>query len=297
MTKSDSTTTRQPVNILVVDDREANLAVMRALLDQPDYHLVTALSGKEALRHLLKGMAFALVIMDVQMPVMDGFETAALIKARKSTRDIPIIFVSALHIEEKDIFKGYAVGAYDYLTKPVNHQILQSKVAVFVRLFRLTRETIHLEKEKARAEELASALQSQKILSNWHAPPPSIPVDEPSSMAPLHERDAPFFTECRKAYERILVEYVENIQFKKAPPREKIQRLAGRIGQMAGGPKDIIDLHLQSVKAISEGAEPGQIKSYTLDGRLVALEIMGQLAEFYRRFFKPTQAMMKEKGK
>ena len=283
-------------NILVVDDREENLAVMKALLDRPDYHLVTALSGKEALRHLLNGLEFALVIMDVQMPVMDGFETAMLIKERKSTRDIPIIFVSALHIEEEDIFKGYAVGAYDYLTKPVNQQILQSKVAVFVRLFRLARETIHLEKERARAEELTSALQSQKVLSNWHEAP-SIPMSQPPSIASLHEREASFFTECQKDYEQILVEYVKNIQFKKAPPRDRIQRLAVRIGQKGGGPKDVIDLHLQSVKAKSEGAGPDQIKSYTLEGRLAALEIMGQLAEFYRRFFSPATSGKNEESK
>ena len=276
--------TPQPVNILVVDDREENLAVMEAVLDRPDYNLVTALSGKEALRHLLKGPEFALVIMDVQMPVMDGFETAKLIKARERTRDIPIIFVSALHIEEEDIFTGYALGAYDYLTKPINHQILQSKVAVFVRLFRLARETLQLETEKAQAKELATVLASQKTLSDWHDGK-STPVS--AAIMPLDQRDSLFFAQCRKEYEQILVEYVENIQFKKPLPREKIQQLAGRIGQKGGGPKDVIHLHLQSVKSKTRGAIAGQIKSYTLEGRLLALETMGQLAEFYRRFFKP----------
>ncbi len=121
-------------SILVVDDREANLLALEAILDSLHVNIVRASSGEEALKHLLKH-DFALILLDVQMPIMDGFETAEAIKSHPRTAEIPIIFVTAISREVEHIFKGYQRGAVDYILKPFDPYILKAKVAVFVELF------------------------------------------------------------------------------------------------------------------------------------------------------------------
>ena len=129
----------EKVNILLVDDRRENLLALEAILDSPEYNLIRAQSGADALKHLLRD-DFAVVLLDVQMPGLDGFETAALIRKRKKSRHIPIIFITAISKEDRYVFRGYALGAVDYIFKPFEPTILQSKVAVFVELFKKTRQ-------------------------------------------------------------------------------------------------------------------------------------------------------------
>ena len=124
-----------PVNILLVDDMSQNLLALHAVLDGEDCNLVTARSGEEALRCLLKD-DFAVILLDVYMPGIDGLETAALIRQRERSHHTPIIFVTAAGHDENLVARGYLQGAVDYIVKPIEPQILQSKVAVFVELFR-----------------------------------------------------------------------------------------------------------------------------------------------------------------
>lgn len=119
----------QKLNILLVDDRPENLLALEAVLSAPEYHLVRAQSGTEALKHLL-GTEFSLILLDVCMPGLNGFETAALIRERPRTRNVPIIFVTAVHKDEADVKKGYAAGAVDYIIKPFNPEALKAKVAI-----------------------------------------------------------------------------------------------------------------------------------------------------------------------
>ena len=123
------------VNILVVDDRPEGILAVQAVLNSPNYNLVTASSGNEALKQLLLH-DFAVILLDVQMPLMNGFETASVIKTREKSKDIPIIFMSAINQDEQYVYQGYGVGAVDYLLKPFDPYILRSKVAIFVDLFR-----------------------------------------------------------------------------------------------------------------------------------------------------------------
>jgi len=124
-----------PVSILLVDDRRENLVALEAVLEPLGHRLVSASSGIEALRELLRE-EFALILMDVQMPELDGFETAELIRRRERTRDVPIIFLTAISKERGHVFRGYDTGAVDYVFKPFDPAILRSKVRVFVDLFR-----------------------------------------------------------------------------------------------------------------------------------------------------------------
>ncbi len=126
-------------NLLLVDDRRENLLALRAILETLDCSFVEVTSGVDALKHLLS-TEFALILMDVQMPGLDGFETASLIKERERTRHIPIIFVTAISKEQSYIFKGYSAGAVDYISKPFDPDILRSKVAVFIELWQKTEQ-------------------------------------------------------------------------------------------------------------------------------------------------------------
>jgi PAS domain S-box-containing protein len=127
------------VNILIVDDEPANLKVLEAILDDPGYRLVRASSANDALLSLVSE-DFALLILDIRMPDMSGFELAHLIKQRRKSALVPIIFLTAFYTEDQDVVAGYGTGAVDYLHKPVNATVLRSKVAVFVELHRKSRE-------------------------------------------------------------------------------------------------------------------------------------------------------------
>jgi signal transduction histidine kinase len=122
------------VDILIVDDHDENLLALEAILTDPSYALVRANSGREALREVL-GRDFALILLDVAMPDLDGYETAALIRQRERSRDTPIIFLTANYRTDTHVFRGYSVGAVDYLFKPFTPEVLRSKVAVFAELF------------------------------------------------------------------------------------------------------------------------------------------------------------------
>src|ERR1700678_1533720 len=124
-----------PINILIVDDEPKNLTVLETVLANPKYRLVRAGSADEALLALVSE-DFALLILDIRMPGMTGLELAQMIKARKKTARIPIIFLTAYYNEDEHVLEGYGTGAVDYLHKPVNATVLRSKVEVFADLHR-----------------------------------------------------------------------------------------------------------------------------------------------------------------
>ncbi|HLK90366.1 MAG TPA: ATP-binding protein [Polyangia bacterium] len=140
--------------ILLVDDHAANLVALEAILAPLGHELVTAASGEEALRHLLR-RDFALILLDVQMAGLDGFQTANLIKQRPRSRHVPIIFITAVGRDAAHVFRGYSEGAVDYLVKPFDPDILRSKAQVFVDLY-LKGEQIKLQERQLREHERAA---------------------------------------------------------------------------------------------------------------------------------------------
>jgi signal transduction histidine kinase len=149
------------VKILLVDDRPANLLTLETILEDLGQDIVKATSGKEALRYLLKE-DFAVILLDVKMPEMDGFETATLIRERDRSRHTPIVFLTA-HKDEEHLFRGYYAGAVDFLYKPINPEVLRSKVSVFVDLS-LKTELLRRQTEilQARNEELERVVEQRR---------------------------------------------------------------------------------------------------------------------------------------
>jgi len=163
--------------ILLVDDREDNLLAMETILESENYSFVKASSGRQVLKILLTQMDFALILMDVNMPNLNGFETASLIYERERLRHIPIVFITANNYGEDNIFEGYRSGAVDYIYKPINPDLLRAKVAVFIELYRKNAQllaheqrliginkNLELEIQERRAsEEKVSALNLQLL--------------------------------------------------------------------------------------------------------------------------------------
>ena len=146
-----------PVNILIVDDEPRNLTVLEAILDEPAYRLVRAVSAQEALHALLHD-EFALLILDIRMPEVSGFDLAQMIRERKKTANVPIIFLTAHYGDQEHVIKGYGAGAVDFLSKPVNPTVLRSKVSIFAELYR----------KRHNLEQVNSALQAE-VRSRRHA--------------------------------------------------------------------------------------------------------------------------------
>jgi len=151
--------TEERINILLVDDQPANLLALESILSEMGLNLVRAESGMRALKQLLD-YEFAVVLLDVQMPDLDGFETATLIRERERSRDTPIIFLTAMSRSETNVFRGYELGAVDYIFKPFHAEILRSKVNVFVQLFR------QRDKLQKQARELARVIKQNELILN-----------------------------------------------------------------------------------------------------------------------------------
>ena len=156
----------EAINILIVDDEPKNLMVLETILDDPRYRLVRAASADEALLALL-ATQFALIILDMRMPGTSGLELAQIIKARKKSALIPIIFLTAYYNEDQHVLEGYGTGAVDYLLKPINSAVLRSKVAVFAELYRKQRK-IELS-NRALQEEIVSRRRAEEQLREWNA--------------------------------------------------------------------------------------------------------------------------------
>jgi signal transduction histidine kinase len=137
---------KSEVKILVVDDREDNLLSIETILERDNYIIRKANSGRAALKMLLTEQDFTLILMDVQMPDMNGFETATLIYEREKLKNIPIIFITAHNQDEEFMFEGYKMGAVDFIYKPINPELLRFKVSVFAELYRKTHQLMQQEK-------------------------------------------------------------------------------------------------------------------------------------------------------
>lgn len=150
--------------ILLVDDREDNIISMEAVLAPYDFQFVRANSGKQALKVLLQEIDFALILMDVNMPNLNGFETASLIYERERLKHIPIIFITAHNFGEENVFKGYKAGAVDYVYKPINPDLLRAKVAVFADLYKKNRILLMQEQKLLAANKtLENEVKERKI--------------------------------------------------------------------------------------------------------------------------------------
>ncbi len=160
----DDTTPADRIRILIVDDREDNLLSIETILENENYEIVKALSGKAALKILLNQHDFTLILMDVQMPDMNGLETASLIYQREKLKHIPIIFITAHNYNDEHVFEGYKIGAIDYIYKPINPELLRFKVGVFAEMYQKNHQLLlHERRLKKMNAELEKEIEERKM--------------------------------------------------------------------------------------------------------------------------------------
>ncbi|MCP5052359.1 MAG: response regulator [bacterium] len=209
---------KELVNVLLVDDRPENLIALEALLDRNDINVIKAESGNAALGAMLE-RDFALVLLDVQMPDMDGFEVAELMRAKDKTKEIPIIFITAINKEDKYVFKGYDKGAVDYLFKPIDAHVLRSKVNVFLDLHRkklalenlisekndyildlhqLNQKIQEQQKELLEKEKLQSILEMAVTISHEFSQPLSVIIGYTDMLLNTMEKSDPMYPKLKK---------------------------------------------------------------------------------------------------
>lgn len=164
MEKTANPVRSSEAKILVVDDRADNLISIEAILEKDNYTIVKANSGRAALKVLLNDYDFSLILMDVQMPELNGYETATIIYERDKLRSIPIVFITANNYDEDFMFRGYRLGGVDYIFKPINPELLRAKVAVFVELYSKNQQLMLQEKKLLAANEfLQKEIEDRKV--------------------------------------------------------------------------------------------------------------------------------------
>jgi CheY-like chemotaxis protein len=280
-----------PVKVLSVDDRPQNLLaiedILQAVSQEANQEIISKSSGKEALKYLLTEDV-AVILLDVRMPILSGLETAALIRQRKSITNTPIIFITAESPTAEEITTAYALGAVDYIAKPIVPEILKSKVSVFIELYRKSQALIQLSEEKAiqmfveyyrKAKENTRLKEESELLAGWQ----DSPTNNTKEQQPLRKRDLGSFSKLQTSYESLLDGYIDSIIFGKNPPKKQLHTLAERIGDLGGGPRDVVDIHLSSLASKSKQLSKEREQSYALEGRLQALELMGFLVDYYRK--------------
>jgi signal transduction histidine kinase len=229
------------IKILLVDDREDNLLSMEIVLEKEGYSFTKARSGLEALKVLLKEDDFSLILLDVKMPGIDGYETAELIYQRDKLREVPIIFITAHHYEPENIFKGYKYGGVDYIYKPFNADILRSKVAVFAELYKknqllrqqeqkligINKELKNEIKKQKKSEQKISSL-NKELISHIEKLKSSNEQLESFAFVASHDLQEPL-RKIKVFSNRLLEKYTETIGEDSKNYLEKIERSAGRL--------------------------------------------------------------------
>lgn len=283
------------VNLLLVDDSEANLVALEALLGSQEYRLVRATSGEEALRQVLD-TDFAAIVMDVMMPTMDGFETARLIKQRERSAHVPIIFLTGMAKDKRFQDLGYETGAVDYLTKPVDEHALKAKLAVFADLFRLrdALQTETLAHQRLRAESAAEhaqmradldreqdvmvrrfeARQTTKISGAFHGQQ-QVRDSVPDAFADL----VADFSRCLDMAVDARVHATDH------DVSTELQSVASKMAFLGAGPRDVVDVHRAAIAAACKDRPPPKVRVTTDEGRYLLVELMGHLLGLYRTFY------------
>ena len=267
--KKDDIGDRTPVKILVVDDREDNLFSIETILEQENYNIVKANSGRAALKILLQQHDFTLILMDVQMPDMNGFETASLIYERDRLRHIPIIFITAHNQGEEKMYEGYKMGGVDFIYKPINPELLRYKVSVFVELYQKTHQLLAHETkllsanrrleneiEERRLSEEKIRLLNEQLIENNHQLKATIEELDRFAYVASHDLQEPL----RKILvfsDKIQTKYRDSIDDELYRNLEKIVRASGRMqslindllrfSRQTSGHEDFAQLHLNEL--------------------------------------------------
>lgn len=261
--------TEPPVKILIVDDEPRNLAVLETVLDDPGYQLVRATSGDEALLALM-AHEFAVLVLDVRMPGMTGFELAQMVKERRKTARIPIIFLTAYYNEDQHVLEGYTSGAVDYLHKPINPAVLRSKVAIFAEL---RRNNLALERANAAlVSENVERMRAEDRLSELNA---SLDRRVTERTEALHASEARL-RDANRRKDEFLATLAHELRNPLAPVRNAVQilRLKGAMSADSKWASDVIDRQVRAMsRLIDDLMDAARINQGKIELRLERVDL------------------------
>jgi len=279
-------------NILIVDDQQANLTAMQSMLEPLGQRLLLARSGVDALKLLLDNDV-AVILLDVNMPGLDGFETAQMIRDRERTRLVPIIFLTAHDPDSTKILRGYEMGAVDFVFKPVTvDAILRSKVSVFVELHKARLREHVLESEKRKVRELEAELESLRGLGVTVRLPVGDGIYGAQS---LQKAFWPVFEELATAYGQVLDHALESQALKvDRGIADQLRQLAESLGFYRAGPRDVVELHSYVLAARTREVPALKARALVAEGRFLVLELMGHLVSFYRKYYSGSRSALSE---
>lgn len=272
---------KDKVKILLADDRTGNREALCAILEPLGEELLATASGEEALRVLLEHEV-AVILLDVNMPRLGGFETAALVRRRERTQHVPIIFLTADDPNLQSARKGYELGAVDVIFRPLEAgDILRFKVSVFVDLYRARKREVDLQAELQHVRELEQELAFYRSLSGA-----TLPVGErlyaAGEMGASHPKA---FDELKRQYGVLLENYLENqVLNVKHDVKSGLRELAEALCLYRAHPREVVRLHMEVLREKSKVAPPPRSNALIAEGRLLVLELMGDVAALYRRY-------------
>lgn len=266
-----------PLKVLLVEDNPGDARLVREALAEVRGARF-ALTHVDCLAPALKQLAAGdmdVILLDLSLPDASGLET--LSKTHAAAPGVPIVVLTGLDDEEVAL-KAVHEGAQDYLVKGhMEGRLLTRSLGYAIERQRLLTELQALrQREKEEAEK---ALAEQKALTGWNESAVTASV---AGVGPLRERSAEVFAELEKEYGSLLDRYLEALGSGEPPPRRQINALADRLGDQGAGPRDLVDLHIRVVRAKCEDVAPQRAKAYTQNGRLLALEVMGNIVDYYR---------------
>ena len=269
----------KPIKILLVEDTPAHAKIIRGFLDSSkvsQFKLTHAETLEECLNYLERPERFDAILLDLELP--DSKELNTLEKVRAvAPQNVAVLIISSKEGEELEA-EAVKKGAQDYLVKgSFNSFLLARRIR-----FALERQRLVVELKEAKENELKqlkSDLENQKALTGWKDT--SITA-QMAGVGPLQKRAPKIFDDAVKQYKILLDSYLESLGFKQKPPRREINSLADIIGDYGGGPQDVVDIHLLSVVEKTANVHPKRARAYSIEGRLLALEVMGNLVDYYR---------------
>ncbi len=218
---------------------------------------------------------FDAILLDLSLPDSDGLETFASIK--DNSPELPIVILSGTD-DERLATEAVKQGAQDYLVKgQIESNLLRRSIRYAIERNRIQRELNDAREQEKK--ELKSALASQQALMGWQTGSVTAKM---SGFGPLQKRNPEVFYQFQSAYDSLLDKYIDSVSYQTEVPRHAISELASLVGKQAGGPRDVIELHRGSINKRIEQVSAKKLKSYTVDGRLLVMELLGSLVDYYR---------------